>query len=205
VARIPGRSLWLSAPVGLLCAAVVAALVWLAAPMVPTVVTWAGDTLRAATARAEAAAPDDPLVAALAGEAPLDCRDIYPDDLWRQLAWFPGALLAQSAAVPEIAAPPLVEALAPDIRISCRWHTRDGATLQTALATVAPDAVAAGEAALRAAGFACTAAAPDTTCSRTTGDFVETHVFRDGWWLVSVEGGWHPEDYAGRIAARLWG
>ena len=65
MARIGGRSLWLAWPVGLLCAGIVGALVWVALPAVPGTVNWIGDTLRAATSAPVAAAPSPVETAAL--------------------------------------------------------------------------------------------------------------------------------------------
>lgn len=205
MARVPGRSLWLAAPAGVLCAIVVAALVWLAAPMGPVVVRWAGDVLRDASARAGQQQTDAPLAASLSGDAPLDCRDLYPADLWRQLAWFPGALLGQSAAAPDTAVPGLIDALAPTVRLSCLWRTREGQTIQTVLSTVGADGARIAEDALEGAGFTCRPAAAGVSCTRSDGQGVETHAVRDGVWLASVERGWYLEDYATTVATRLWG
>lgn len=205
MARIPGRSLWIAAPAGILCAAVIAALVWLAVPMAPVVITWAGDALRDASARAAQEQADDPVAAALAGEAPLDCRDLYPAELWRQLAWFPGALLGQSVALPDTAAVALAETLGPTVRVSCQWRTRDGQSLQTVLSAVGPDAAALARPVLEAAGFACRPAGTGVECDRRDASATETHVIRDGVWLAHIERGWHPEDYAALISGRLWG
>ena len=49
MARVGGRNSWIAVPVGLGCAAIVGALVWLSLPMVPVTVAWAGDMLRNAT------------------------------------------------------------------------------------------------------------------------------------------------------------
>ena len=51
MARTGGRNAWIAWPAGLLCAAVVVSLAWLAQPMVPVSVAWVGDMLRAATHR----------------------------------------------------------------------------------------------------------------------------------------------------------
>ena len=64
MARIGGRNLWLAWPVGLVCAGVVGALAWLAAPALPATVGFVGDTLRSATSSPQAAMEGkrDPLV-----------------------------------------------------------------------------------------------------------------------------------------------
>lgn len=49
MARVGGRNGFVSWTVGLLCAAVIAGLLYIAAPMMPTFVDVVGDTLRGAT------------------------------------------------------------------------------------------------------------------------------------------------------------
>ena len=58
--------------------------------------------------------------------------------------------------------------------------------------------------ALRAEGFDCATADGRLTCSRQEGDVLEEHALGGGLWLVSVETGWHPEDYGELLAANVW-
>ena len=77
MARVGGRNSWIAVPVGLVCAAIVAALVWLSLPMVPVTVAWAGDMLRNATApRPQPTQADTP--ARHAAEARLWISDALP-------------------------------------------------------------------------------------------------------------------------------
>lgn len=48
MARVGGRSIAMSWIVGLLCAAVVVALLWLSMPMLPVLIEFTGDALRRA-------------------------------------------------------------------------------------------------------------------------------------------------------------
>lgn len=201
MARIGGRNLWIAVPAGLACAAVVGALVYLAQPMVPVAVAWVGETLRTATAQgrqAEAAGAESPALTAT------DCRGIYPDGLWAELTLRGDTLLHQDASAPATTVAGVVEALAPSVRMTCRWSTEDG-ELSTTLSTVSPDAVDIAQAALQGSGFACSTTGALVDCTRTEGDVVENHALDGTLWLVTVERGWSPDDYAGRIVAFVWG
>ena len=191
-------------PAGLLCAGVVAGLVWLALPMVPLSVTWVGDTLRSATVP-----PEVPAVtrtpAELAAEGTLDCRQLYPDALWAELSWHGGALLSQSAGPPATAITSLSEALAPTPRVTCSWRLEEGGGIVTTLAAVAVDAAAIADAALRGQGFECATEGEVLRCQRASGQVIEEHTLRGGLWLSSMESVWHPEEYGARLAAHVWG
>jgi hypothetical protein len=203
MARIGGRSNWLAVPAGMICAGVVAALIWLALPMVPTTVQWVGDTLRAATApRAAPIAEETPAQLAAAGT--IDCRTLYPDALWSELTWKGGVLLSQSTAPPATSVTSLTDALTPDTRVTCSWRLEGGGGIVTTLAVVGRDAATIADAALRGQGFTCSAAAGVLACVRSRGHIVEDQRFRDGLWLSSVETMWQPEDYASRVAAQVW-
>lgn len=207
MARIPGRSAWLAWPVGVLCAAVVAALVWLSIPMVPATVAWAGDMLRTATSGPAAAPTEGARPSALEtaeSDADLDCRRFYPVDLWTELTWSPRTLLVQDFSAPPTAVTTLTEALAPQVRVSCRWTFHDGATASTTLARVTADAAPVAEATLQAEGFSCAASGAVLSCTRTQGGVVEEHAFSGDLWLSSVTSGTVPEAYATRLAAGLW-
>jgi len=204
MARIGGRSLWLAWPVGVLCAGVVGALVWVALPAVPGTVNWIGDTLRAATSAPVAAAPSPVETAALDPEADLDCRTLYPDRLWAELVWGSDVLLDQDRTPPATWITALVDALQPVVRVTCSWRSADG-QIVTTLSRVAADASTIAEAALLGQGFDCETFGTGVACRRQHGDIVEEQAVRDGLWLASIETSWLPEDYGTQLAARVWG
>lgn len=128
MARVAGRNRWIAVPVGILCAAVVGALVWLAAPMIPVSVAWVGDTLRDASARQAAALDrEDGEVRRALAEGGVDCRAAYPDSLWSELTWRGGSLLDQSTDAPPTGADALIDALGPDVVVTCAWRSDAGA------------------------------------------------------------------------------
>lgn len=204
MARTGGRNSWIAVPAGILCAAVVASLVWLALPMVPVAAAWVGDTLRSATApRPEATPAQTPAQTAAAGGA-IDCRTLYADDLWNELTWREGSLLDQSMAAPATAATAFADAAAPDVLVTCTWRFDSGGIVTT-LSKVDADAATIAEAALAGDGFSCRTADGATVCDRTRGAVLEEHTLRDGLWLVSVETAWHPDDYGRRLDHTVWG
>lgn len=206
MARTGGRSLWLAVPIGLICLVVVGALGWFAAPSVPGVVGFVGDALRFGSAQSVEADPTPPPadVVTAEGFTDIDCRALYPNDLWADVVWSPDALLAQSTDDPTTAAEGLIEVLSPAVAVTCSWRSEYG-TLATSLSTVGEDAVTVADAALRGQGFSCDTGEGSLTCTRMSGADIETHTIRDGVWLVTVESAWHPEDYAARIVAQVWG
>jgi len=203
MARIGGRNLWLAWPAGLLCAAVVGSLVWLAAPAVPGTVRFVGDTLRAATSAPQAGAPEPVAQTALDRSGPIDCRDLYPEPLWGELAWAPHVLLDQTHAAPATTVTALVDALQPAVAVTCTWRRAAG-TIVSTLSVVSAEAVAVADAALRGQGFSCVPFGSGVTCRRAGGGVVEEQRVRDGLWLASVETAWHPEQYGARLAAFVW-
>lgn len=205
MARIGGRNTWLAVPATLFCIAVVVGLVWFALPMIPAAVAWVGDTLRAATAQAErvdAAVPSPAEL--LIADAPMDCRDLYPNDLWAELVWAPDSLLAQPSDRPAVGVEPLVDALAPSVRVTCVWGSDDGTAISTSLARVADDAATVAGAALRGEGFSCRQERGMLRCARAQGAVHEEHAVRDGVWLATVSDGWMPEGYDDRLIASIW-
>ncbi|WP_254773726.1 hypothetical protein [Microbacterium sp. cf046] len=205
LARVGGRNSWIAWPAGLLCAAVVGALAWLAQPMLPVSVAWMGDMLRAASA-AQVPAPAAQSVATLAiAPGDIDCRALYPDGLWAELTWTPHVLLSQDYAAPATSVTSLTDALSPSVRITCHWRTEEGGLIVSTLAGVASDAGPVAEASLRGQGFACTTDDDAVVCARTSGDVVEEHTIRGGLWLSSVETRWHPDAYGARLTAHIWG
>jgi hypothetical protein len=204
VARTGGRNSWIAVPAGLLCAGIVAGLVWLAQPMLPVTLQWAGETLREASSPpAEAALEETPAQRAAAGR--LDCRALYPPRLWRDMVWTGGTHLSQTTAAPATSATAVVDALQPDVRVTCTWRLDAGGTVATTLAVVGGDAALLADAALRGQGFACTADADAVRCTRTQSGIVEAHTVREGLWLSSVETRWHPADYTERLEEFVWG
>jgi len=204
MARIAGRNTWLAVPAGMLCAAVVAALVWLALPMVPVSITWVGETLRTASApRPTPTAQPTPAQLAASGSA-IDCRRIYPDRLWAELSWHGGALLSQTVGPPATEIAGVVEALAPVPQVTCSWRLDTGGGIVTSLVAVADGAAELADAALRGAGFSCATSNGALRCDRVRGAVIEEHTIRAGLWLSSVETMWHPEEYGARVEAQVW-
>jgi len=205
LARTGGRNAWIAWPAGLLCAAVVGTLAWLAQPMLPVSVAWVGDMLRAASTPPKILPVTESVATRALAPGDIDCRALYPDRLWAELTWTPDVLLSQDAAPPATAVTTLTDALTPSVRISCHWRTDDGHTIVSTLAGVASDAGPIADASLRGQGFACVTGADAVVCTRTAGDVLEEHTIRGGLWLSSVERGWHPEEYGARLSAHVWG
>lgn len=204
MARVGGRNSWIAVPAGLVCAAIVAALVLLALPMVPVTVAWIGDTLRRATTEQPARA-QEPSIAQRAGEGgQVDCREVYPDDVWNELTWRVGSRLSQSGAAPATQATSFADAVTPDVVVTCEWRFAEG-EIVTTLSRVEPDAGAIAEAALAGQGFSCAAGDGGLVCTRAEGDVLEEHTLRDGLWLASVERQWHPEEYGRRLERNVFG
>ena len=204
MSRIGGRNAWIAVPAGMLCAAVVGALVWLSLPMLPVTVAWIGDTLRSATAPQPSATPRQTPAQTAAQGGAIDCRTLYSDDLWNELTWREGSLLNQSTAAPATTAAAFADAAAPDVLVTCTWRF-DAGGIVTTLSKVDADAATIAEAALAGDGFSCRTADGATVCDRTRGAVREEHTLRDGLWLVSVETQWHPEDFGARLDRTVWG
>lgn len=205
MARVGGRNSWIAVPAGLVCAAIVAALVWLSLPMVPVTVAWAGDMLRNATSPEPApSAGDTAARRALAGDA-VDCRALYSASLWNEMTWQGRTILDQAIEAPPTEVPSLTEVLAPEVRVSCSWTDQDGRAVISTLSAITPQTIGLGEAALRGQGFACAAGDGIVRCARTQGEVVEAHVLRDGLWLATLERAWHPDDYGARLERSVFG
>lgn len=205
MARVGGRNSAIAVPAGLICAAIVAALVWLSLPMVPVTVAWAGEMLRNATAPPPPPVVIDTPAQQVADGGALDCRALYSDSLWNELTWQGRTILDQGADPPPTEVATLAQVLTPDVRISCGWTKKDGSAVLTTLARVVPEAASLAEAALRGQGFTCSVADQVVRCSRTQGDVIEEHVLRDGLWLASLERVWHPDDYGARVEKTVFG
>ncbi|MBU4465023.1 MAG: hypothetical protein KKH75_04155 [Actinobacteria bacterium] len=197
-----GRSLWLAWPVGLICAGIIGALVWIAAPGVPGAIDFAGQTLRGSTST--------PLAEAKGGTATppaqlRDCRDLYPDSLWAELVWTPKVLLSQNTSAAATSATPLVDALHPKVILTCAWRLKAATTISTTLATV--DAAAAAplaQPALVGQGFTCSASGDGVRCTKADGETIEEDVIRSGFWLSSQFRSWHPDGFTDRLVERIW-
>lgn len=198
MARVGGRSAWIAWPVGVLCAAVVAALLVLAAPGLPGAVTFVGDTLRAgSTTPPWTDAPRVP------GPA-TTCRDLYTQRMWSELVWSPEALLTQRHTGP-LSTPEAVAAAAPTPVITCHWRGEGGRWLESSVATVSADGAAAVETTLSGQGFACATDADTVHCERTADGVTEVHELRGDRWVSSTFSGWMPDGYTAVVASRAFG
>jgi len=181
----------------------------LAAPLFPAASGWmvdaVGQVQRAidpdAVEPVDAAEPVDQPADAVG--VPAQCRDLYDNAMWAALRFTDGAELTSSADAPVFDAPALVEALAPQVSLTCRW-TSDAGTVSTTIATVPTDAGAIAAAALPSDGFACAAEADRMLCTRTEGDILETLEAGGGVWLSTSQDAWHPTSYAARVADAVW-
>lgn len=204
MARVPGRDNRIAIPVTVLSLAVVGALVWFAVPAMPLVMTWArGAAGNAATMLAATPTPHA-VVADGLDLAETDCRELYPNELWNELTWTSDAILSQSTAGPATAMTDLVAVLAPTAARTCTWIDSGGQTVVTTFATVAPDAGAMAEAALRGQGFGCTTTDGTISCAGETDAGQEHQAVRGSLWVTTVSAAWYPEDYDERIATYLW-
>ena len=206
MARIGGRSTWIAVPAGMLCAAVVASLVWLALPMFPVAASWVGDTLRTASA-------PRPIPAAMP-DTRRSCRRRPAARLPRALPRQPvvGAHVARRrAAVADRRPARDVRHLARPTRwrrapaSRARGDSRAGGGIVTTLVgrrgrTPRPSPTP------RCAGRDSRAPRPTPRCdcSASQGDVVEEHTVRGGLWLSSMETSWHPADYGARLEAKVW-
>lgn len=204
MARVGGRNSWIAVPAGVVCAAIVAGLAFLALPMVPVTVTWIGDTLRRATTAQPPPAPEASVAQQTLDGAAIECRGLYPDDLWNELTWRAGSRLDQSTDAPTTTATSFMAAVTPDVVVTCGWHFAEGGVVTT-LSRVDADVASIAEAALAGQGFSCRTDGGSLTCAREEGGVLEEHTLRDGLWLASTETQWHPEDYAARLEHTVFG
>jgi hypothetical protein len=205
MARIGGRNSWIAVPVGVASAVIVGALVWLSLPMLPVTVAWMGDTLRNASSAQQTPEREQTPAEEAAADGTIDCRTLYPDDLWNELTWQAGSLLNQAAAGPTTQVEALSDALAPHVLVSCDWRGEGDRAIVTTLSRVSAEARTVADAALRGQGFACASDAAALVCTRTRGGVLEEHTLRDDLWLASIESGWQPEDYGRRLDRNVWG
>lgn len=196
MARVGGRNAFIAWVVGLGCAAVVVALAYLALPLLPATVDWVAQQ---AGEPSGAAGVDDEL----APTEPTECRELYVDALWSALVWAPGSELAPSIDPPTTTATDVVEALGPEVRMTCSW-TSDNGEIHTTVAAVATDAGAIATSALPSLGFDCAGRDGRVRCTREDGDLVETIETGGGLWLSTSQTGWYPSDYTRRTADRVF-
>ncbi|PZU46579.1 MAG: hypothetical protein DI566_07005 [Microbacterium sp.] len=201
MARIGGRNAFIAWVVGIGCAATVAVLAVLALPLVPASLAWVGESVNRPAETSEPVAAGD---AQAAGGVPTECPGLYDEALWATMRFARGSVMSPSKDAPVTTATALVTALQPQVTLTCFWKA-DAGTVSTTLATVPTDAGAIAAAALPAAGFACEAQGERTRCTRTDGDLIETIEAGDGLWLSTSQQGWHPAEYVGRTADRVWG
>lgn len=202
MARTAGRSNWVAWPAGVLCLAVVVSLAWLSWPMIPSVVQWVGDSLRASTSP-PAAQADGP-ASVNAGSDVAACRALYTSALWSELTARSGRDPVEDASAPPISTAGVVAALAPDVRETCTWTAATTGSIVTTLADVDSGAATIAQAALSSQGFSCTASGEVLRCIREVGDTAEDVIVRDGVWLSSRLDGWHPNLYTERIIEQVW-
>ena len=196
MARVGGRNTSFAWLVGVLCAAVIGAMVWIAAPMVPQAAVFLGDYFAAPTSKPVAG--DEQQV------PPSECRDLYDYELWKSLVRTDEALLTPSTDVPlTVAAGGLVDALAPRVQLTCTWTSTEG-TISTSLATVPTDAGSIAGSALPALGYECTAVAERTRCVLEVDGRSETIDMAGDVWVSSVQDAWQPSGYADAVASRVW-
>lgn len=204
MARVGGRNSWIAVPAGFVCAAVVAGLAYLALPMVPVSVAWVGDTLRRASTAPPQPTPEASIARQAADGAQVDCRSLYPDDLWNELTWSAGSRLSQTASAPVTQATSFADAVTPHVVVTCEWRS-EGGGIVTTLSRVDADAGSIAEAALAGQGFSCSASDGALVCARTEAGVREEHTLRDGLWLASAETQWHPDDYGARLEHNVFG
>jgi len=198
MARIGGRNAVFAWIVGIVCAATIAGLAFLAVPLLPASFTWLTGTLASPVSEPVAADEDE-----VTAGAPAECRGLYADALWAGLVWTPESDLRASTDPPLTTATGLVDALQPAVRFTCAWTSAEG-TISTTLADVPVDAGAIAEAALPSSGFSCADHEDRVRCTRAEGEVVETIEAGGGVWLSTLQDGWQPSNYASRVAGRVW-
>lgn len=205
MARIGGRNSLIAVPVGLMCAAIVVTLAWLSLPIIPVTVAWLGDALRNATTAQQTPVTEETAAELAAAAGSVDCRTLYPDDLWNELTWRAGSLLSQTTAAPATEVTALTDALSPQVLVTCDWRGDGGRRIASTLSRVSTEARTFADAALRGQGFSCEGGDESLVCTRTQGDVVEEHALRGDLWLASSQTGWHPDDYGARLERNIWG
>jgi hypothetical protein len=201
VARVGGRNSIMAWVAGIGCGTVVAMLLVLAVPAVPAAVSLVGDTLRGADTIPSFVQPR----ATYAGDtsAPA-CRELYTDALWSQLTQRAGGDPVQDQTAPATAAPALVTALAPTVRVTCTFTGVNAGRIVTTVSDVATDAAVVARTTLEVGGFACSGYEDGVRCIRADAGTVEEDVVRGGIWVTTTFQGWQPDRYLERMAQQLW-
>lgn len=217
MARIGGRNTAFAWLVGLASLAVVAGLVWLAAPMTPVVLAWTGQIVDGALNPRPAAPGADPSPSSTATApppapapdtetgAPTTCADLYPRALWDQLSAADGSSVDESIEFPPSSVAGLPEAFGAQVKFGCAWTDAGGSTM-VAVSDVGTGAAATAQSVLAATGFACTALEDGVRCDLPAGDqsAAETHVLRGGQWLAVVRTFPGPPFDQASAEARVW-
>lgn len=201
MARIGGRNSAMAWVVGLVCTAVVGALLVLAVPALPVGFQMMGDTLRAGTSAPEAAgtgAPEAPTTATP------ECRALYTEALWSELTQRAGGEPVQDASPPVSSAADLSAALAPAVRVTCTFTGVNTGRIVTTVSDVPGDAAGVVKATLETTGFTCAEFGDGVRCERSTEAGVEEQTVRDGIWVATLFAGWRPDRYLERVALQLW-
>lgn len=215
MAKIGGRNTAFAWLVGLVSLAVIAGLVWLAAPMTPVVLAWTGGVVDGALNPRPAASVPEPTPSLTetppppasddeAG-APTTCGDLYPRALWDQLKAAKGTSLDESIGYPPSSVAGLPEALGAQITLGCAWT--DGAgTATVTVADVSASAVETAQSVLPATGFVCTPLEDGVRCDLPAGDTsaAESHVLRGGRWLAVIRTFPGPPFDQASTEARVW-
>lgn len=215
MAKIGGRNTAFAWFVGVVSVAVVAGLVWLAAPMTPVVLAWTGDVVdRALNPQPVVTVPDpspsptetvQPSVNDDAAGAPTTCGDLYSRALWDQLKAATGTSLDESIEYPPSSVAGLPEALGAQVTLGCTWTDGTG-TATVTVADVSASAVETAQNVLPATGFVCTSLEDGVRCDLPAGDAsaAESHVLRGGRWLAVVRTFPGPPFDQASTEARVW-
>lgn len=195
MARIGGRNLGFAWFIGILSLGAVALLVFLAAPMLPSVLSWAGGIIFVAE---PTPTPTPPTADELK-----KCEDLAGESLSDKLAAEHGFSVIPSRDAPVTSATAFVAALKPTVSITCTWHSDEG-TLSATRASVGTDAGSIAQSGLPARGFTCEQVSGRVVCTRASHGDIETISAGGGTWLSTSEKGWHPEQFADQLAATVW-
>lgn len=200
LAQIPGRKMWLAAPVAVVSVLIVLVLVVLAAPMVPAIGAWIFSTAQ------NAVSEDDPVELVTSSEIH-DCRDLYPQDLWADIMWTDGPLLSQKRVLvlPDAATESLAQSLEVSGVLTCQWQRDVSGSLETSLMQVPEETVSIAQASLTAAGYECGSTGSAISCRLEKGGVVSLQSFGGSWWLSTAVSDWDVERYGERLTAYLWG
>lgn len=200
MAQIPGRKMWLAAPAAVVCVVVLMALVVLAAPMVPAIGAWIGNTTQ------NALKAEEPVELVTSSEVH-DCRDLYPQELWAEIMWTERPLLSQNRVLllPDAPSEALAQSLDISWVLSCQWQRDAPGTIQTSLMQVPDGTVAIAQTTLGAAGYSCASTGSAISCRLEKDGVITLQSFGGQWWLSTVVSDWELDRYGERLTAYLWG